>query len=74
MRINPSTGVVKFNKAEMKALHTVLALCQEIDAAMPYRELGNGADAHTGAMAVEGLILRNTPKVVILHEYPPRTS
>jgi hypothetical protein len=71
MRIHPSTGVVKFSKADFKALHTVLALCQEIEAALPYSELGNGADAHMAALALEGLIQRNSPKVVILREYPP---
>lgn len=71
MRIQPSTGVVKFSKADFKALHTVLALCQDIEAALPYSELGNGADAHIAAMALEGLIQRASPKVVMLSEYPP---
>ena len=71
MRIQPSTGVVKFSKADFKALHTVLALCQDIEAALPYSELGNGADAHIAALALEGLIQRASPKVVMLSEYPP---
>ena len=71
MRINPSTGVVKFSKADFKALHAVLALCQEIEAALPYSEMGHGADAHIAAMALEAMIQRASPKVVILHECPP---
>ena len=72
MRLNPSTSVVKFSKAEFKALHAVLALCQDIETTLPRSELGNYADAHIAALALEGLIQRNSPKVVILREYPPR--
>ena len=56
------------SKSELRALVRAAEILGDIEAqaCFPWRD-----DAYIGLLAIEPIIQRSTPKVVILREYPP---
>ena len=62
-------GTLLFSKRDLRILQSALELLQAVEDAVGTWAPGYGEDATVGLLALESIVQRATPKVVILREY-----